>query len=111
MTNTDDLELWLAENEIPLEKYSSVLQGGTQFIMGQSSMLDFKKAVLDWDATYSNEVVSKTTAGVNKFSYLILGSSKGFMIVLDNSSPSPGVVMKTGVFKNIVEAIRRILGL
>ena len=94
MANTDILEQWLADHDIPLEKYTTVLQSGPQMIMGQTSMVDFQKAVLDWQATYSNEVVSKTTAGVNKFSYMILGNSKGYMVTIDNTAAAPGVVVK-----------------
>lgn len=102
MTNSGDLDKWLADNNVPLETYSGIMQSGSQLIFTCPTIEAFKKAVLDWEAPFSKEVVSKSNSGVGKFTYIIAGQTKGYAITISDTAAAPGVVIRMGIIEEIL---------
>ena len=110
MSNSDDMDAWLAANGIPLETYGGILQSGSQIILISPNLAAFQKTILDWQKTYSAEVVSKSNSGVGQFTYLLIGQNKGFALTISNAAAAPGVVatpklgmvVGMGIYDNIL---------
>jgi hypothetical protein len=94
MTNSGELDAWLEENGIFLESYSGILQNGSQLIFICPTMQSFKKAALDWKASYVKDLCFKCNSGASRYTYIIAGSSKGFAITISDTAPAPGVVVE-----------------
>jgi len=97
MGNVAVFDAWLKSQGYSLETFSVFQTSIPQALVSFSNLAAFQQALLDWQSTYSRELVFKRNSGVNQFTYYVLGQNKGICITINDTAQAPGVVMKMGM--------------